>query len=221
MPDKNDNDEDDGYDDDDDDYKYEYDDDGINYDVFNDVDDVVNNDDQKEEEDDDDDDDCDNNMTHQFENINSIITNNINNPSISNVPPSKTTYLHSNEWKQLLLLSNEKRDIVLHTMMEKMSNAEMFQQEIPSLMTVIQEVQNNQRFEEGKKDQEGKNVKEKNALDGIKGQDTLKVYNNSLKDGETSTSSTSKASDNDVNVDTITQPLSIDKLRQYRLRHYA
>jgi hypothetical protein len=224
MPDKNDNDEDDGYDDDDD-YKYEYDDDGINYDVFNDVDDVVNNDDQKEEDDDDDDDDddCDNNMTHPFENINSINTNNINNPPISNVPPSTTTsstasYLHSNEWKQLLLLSNEKRDIVLHTMMEKMSNAEMFQQEIPSLMTVIQEVQNNQRFEEGKKDQECKNVKEKNALDGIKGQDTLKVYN---KNGETSTSSTSKASYNDVNVDTITQPLSIDKLRQYRLRHYA
>ena len=152
--------------------------------------------------------------------------NNINNPPINNVLPSTTTsstatYLHSNEWKQLLLLSNEKRDIVLHTMMEKMSNAEMFQQEVPSLMTVIQEVQNNQRFEEGKKDQEGKNVKEKNALDGIKGRDTLKVYNNSLKNGGTSTSSTGKASDNDVNVDTITQPLSIDKIRQYRLRHYA
>lgn len=63
--------------------------------------------------------------------------------------------------------------------------------------------------------------KKKNALDGIKGQDTLKVYNNSLKNGETSTSSTCKASYNDVNVDAITQPLSIDKLRQYRLRHYA
>ena len=58
MPDKNDNDEDDGYDDDDD-YKYEYDDDGNYYDVFNDVDDVVNNDDQKEDDEDNDDDDDD------------------------------------------------------------------------------------------------------------------------------------------------------------------
>jgi hypothetical protein len=206
--------------DDDDDFKYEYDNDGDNYDVFNDVDD------HKEEEDDDDDDDddvdCNNNIIHPFENINSIITNNINNRPINSVPPSTTTtYLHSYEWKQLLLLSNEKRDIVLHSMMEKMTNAEMFQQEVPSLIAVIQEVHNDQRAEEGK------NVKEKNMLDRIKGQDTLKVHNNSLKNGEISISSTGKASDNDVNhhhgvnVDTITQPLSIDKLRQYRLRHYA
>jgi len=198
--------------DDDDDYNYEYDVDGDNYDVFKDVDD-----------DDDTDDEVDNNNNNN-NNLNNNNNNNNNNNIANDINSSPvqlassqsiSTYLHSHEWKQLLLLSNEDRDIILHTMMEKMTNVEMFQQEIPSLMTVIQEVQNNHLYKESTNGQEIKSIEGKKTLEGLKGPDDKKGQIDLLKNDVSFTSSTTETLDN-----TNSKPLSIDKLRQYRLKHY-